>query len=102
MSDRSATSRLTWTEGQYSAHYGQAGGVLLFTYAWAGSKAHPGEPWRMRTELPSHSGRSWRSGSEIDLQEKAERILAAWLAKVAPEPAGPDDDEPGGRGGVTL
>jgi hypothetical protein len=86
MSEQSATSRLTWTEGQYSTHYGQAGTIHLFTYTWDGSKAYPGEPWHMRTELPGHSGRGWRSGSEIDLQEKAERVLAAWLAKVAPEP----------------
>jgi hypothetical protein len=86
VSDRPTTSRLAWTEGQYSAHHGQAGGVQLFTYSWDNSKVHPGEPWVMRTALPGYGTRTWRSGSEIDLQEKAERILARWLEKVAPEP----------------
>jgi hypothetical protein len=78
---------LTWvtppgTHGQ--SHDGRAGGIRLFSYTWDSSKAHPGEPWVMYTDLPgaSYVGRKWRSGSEIDLQETAERILAAWLGKV--------------------
>ena len=67
-------------------HEGSAGGVHLFTYTWAESKVHPGSPWVMHTALPGWSVRRWRSGSEIDLQEKAERMLARWLAKVAGEP----------------
>jgi hypothetical protein len=73
---------LTWAETYVSTKSAKAGGIRLFSYTWASGEAHPGEPWVMRCDLPGFGERRWRSGSEIDLQEKAERILAKWLAKI--------------------
>lgn len=82
---------LIWT-GERLGREGKAGGVRLFTYTYDSSKTHPGEPWVMWSELPGHVGRKWRSGSEIGLQELADRILALWLAKVAQSPGLHDRD----------
>jgi hypothetical protein len=90
MSDETRTL-LTWT-GERLGREGKAGGVRLFTYTYDSGKTHPGEPWVMWSELPGHVGRKWRSGSEIGLQELADDILAAWLARVAPPAPEPDRD----------
>jgi hypothetical protein len=83
MSEQSATSRLAWTEGKYSTHTGHAGGVRLFNVTWNSRRDDPN--YLMRSDLPGLS-QEWKDDDLDVLKAKAERILAAWLAKVAPEP----------------
>lgn len=76
--------RLAWARANGSVRTQEATAdcIRLFTSTWDSSKAHPGEPWVMRSDLPGLVGHTWRSESEAELQGRAERILAAWLARV--------------------
>jgi hypothetical protein len=80
----SSEPRISWIQtgrgGQ--SHDGEVGGIRLFAYTWDGSKSHPGEPWAMTCALPGYEGKRWRAGSENGLRELAEKVLAAWLARV--------------------
>jgi hypothetical protein len=86
MSDKSMTSRITWTAG-HPTFTGSVGGIELFRGTWNASKDHPGEPWSMRTALPGRTFRTWRGADPAALREQAEGVLAGWLALVVgPEP----------------
>lgn len=78
-------ARLTW-KGKHPTAAGGAGGIVLFTYTWEGRREHPGEPWTMWSDLPGFAGSRWRAADPADLEDRAEEILATWLAKVNGSP----------------
>lgn len=79
---------MEWTQGRYSAVYGQAGGITLFTYCYATDRAkiEAGFPYTLTTDLPGYRGRVWHVESPEAAKAKADRLLAAWLKLVAPAP----------------
>jgi hypothetical protein len=73
---------LRWEETRAPAHAGLAGGVWLFTYTWADSKQHPGEPWVLSTTLPGYNGKQWHAADAADLRTTAAEVLADWLRRI--------------------
>lgn len=75
---------LTWKQGRYSASYGIAGGVRLFTSWYASDKADiaAGTPYVLSCELPGFTSKRWKVTSQEVAQQKAERLLAAWLERI--------------------
>ena len=82
---------LTWKEGSYSSHVGEAaGGLRLFGITWKSRREDP--DWLMRTELPGYAGHEWRDNDRARLQGIAEDVLAAWIAQVTGPAAEPVDE----------
>jgi hypothetical protein len=74
------TALITWKEGPYSGYYGSAGGIHLFAVSSHTTRNTP--DWTMQTVLPGFTGKRWTSDDREELYGKAEKILAAWLARV--------------------
>ena len=81
MSDTKSKTLITWTEGKYSGLTGTAGGVHLFSVNWHTRRDTP--DWNMRTDLPGLTGKTWEADDRDELHRLAEKVLAAWLARVS-------------------
>ena len=74
---------ITWKEGPYSGFYGKAGDIRLFSVNWRTGAGHP--DWNMRTDLPDLTHKVWESDDREELYRRAEKVLAAWIARVTQE-----------------
>lgn len=70
---------LTWRSASYGGHVGSAGGIDLFAVYWRTRSTDP--VYSMRSHLPGAS-RTWKNDSLDVLKGIAEKMLAAWIARV--------------------
>lgn len=75
------TALIAWAQGKYNGYEGSAGDIRLFSITW---KTQRGDPdWLMRTDLPGMQHKSWKSDDADGLKADAEKVLAAWMARVS-------------------
>jgi hypothetical protein len=72
--------RLTWEPGPYSSQRGRAGGVELFSLHWKTQRSAPN--YSMQCDLPGFPRNAGENDDPELLKEHAEKLLAAWLARV--------------------
>lgn len=74
------TARVTWTATTYGAEIGQVGEQHLFTIS--DDSTSQKAAFTMRTDLPTGGTRFWKSGSPDRLKDRAEKVLAAFVASL--------------------
>ena len=80
MAGQETKTLITWTEKAYG-FAGSAGGIHLFTIGWRPRVS--GLDWGLRTDLPGLTRKVWEADDREELYAKAEKVLAAWLARVS-------------------
>ena len=80
MAEQETKTLITWTKKEYG-FAGSAGGVRLFIVGWRPRVS--GLDWGMRTDLPGLTRKVWEADDREELYRKAEKVLAAWLARVS-------------------
>lgn len=81
MSEQATKTLITWTEGPFAGFVGKAGDIRMFSVNWRTGAGHP--DWNLRTDLPGLPRKIWESNDREELYLKAEKVLAAWLARVS-------------------
>ena len=75
---------ITWQEARYTGFIGTADSIHLFSVNWRTQRNKP--DWSLRTDLSGLRHEVWESDDREELYRRAEKILAAWLARVTGAP----------------
>ena len=74
---------ITWERSRYAGYRGTAGGIELFSINWHTRREEP--KYFLNSVLPGVGvpWPDWKDDDEEKLMAVAEKVLAAWLARVS-------------------